>query len=119
MSELIAYCGLNCSGCPIYLATIETDLSKQQQMRIEIARQCNELYKMSMKSEDVTDCDGCIVNTGRLFTGCVNCKIRICAMEKGLESCAWCPEYACESLEEMFTHDPEAKVRLEQMRKVN
>ncbi len=119
MPELIAYCGLNCSGCPIYLAMLETDKSKQKLMRIAIAKECSELYHMELKPEDVTDCDGCIANTGRLFSGCVNCNIRACAKEKGVENCARCLEYVCGNLMEMFVHDPDAKTRLDEIRKGN
>ena len=35
--EMIAYCGLNCITCRIYLATRETDPEKQRQMREQIA----------------------------------------------------------------------------------
>ena len=118
MPDLIAYCGLNCSGCSIYLAALETDKTKKQQMRTDIAKQCSELYHLQLKPEDVTDCDGCITNN-RLFSGCMNCKIRACAKEKGVESCAWCPEYPCRNLMEMFNHDPDARTRLEAIRKGN
>ena len=33
---LLAYCGLKCEGCQIYLATMETDKEKQSKMRVQI-----------------------------------------------------------------------------------
>jgi len=110
---MMAYCGLTCDSCPIYLATLEQDKSHQQEMRISIARLCSEQYGMNLKPEDITDCDGCRIESGRLFSGCEKCKIRKCARQKGLENCAHCSEYACEKLREFFVTDQGAKTRLD------
>ena len=119
MEEMIAFCGLNCVTCPIHLATLEDDQKKQQSLRKSIVKLCTEQYVMNLLPEDVTDCDGCRANTGRLFSGCYNCRIRQCASNKNIESCAFCDDYACETLLEHFTHDPEARTRLDKIRKTN
>jgi hypothetical protein len=112
----IAYCGLDCSACPIHVATLEPDTGKQYDMRVSIAHECFVHYGMNLLPEEVNDCDGCVANTGRLFSSCQNCEIRKCASAKELESCAFCSEYACDKLEEMFRSDPAAKRRLEKIR---
>lgn len=117
MNTKIAYCGLICDTCPVLLATLEQDKGKQQSLRISIAEQCSKLYSMDMHPEDVTDCDGCRTSNGRLFSGCVNCEIRKCASQKNIENCAYCEDYACDKLEKHFAQDPDAKVRLEEIRK--
>ncbi len=116
MSEQVSYCGLICRTCPISLATREKDRKEQVRMRAEIARQCNEHYGTSYTSEDITDCDGCRAEGGRLFSPSQNCAIRICAKQKGIENCAHCDEYACGKLEEFFAKDPSAKKRLDEIR---
>ena len=116
MESLIAFCGLDCSTCPIHLATLEPDKSRQQSLRESIAELCTKQYGMNVRPEDVTDCDGCPTDSGRLFSGCVNCTIRECAIRRNLKSCAGCSDYACEKLLEFFVHDPEAQTRLEQIR---
>jgi hypothetical protein len=116
MNEIIAYCGLYCHSCPIYLATREMDEEKRYKMRVDIARQIKEHYGQESKPEDVTDCDGCKTETGRLYSGCKNCQIRKCGSRKGIENCAHCNEYACEKLEKFFVTDPEAKKRLDAIR---
>jgi hypothetical protein len=88
-------------------------------MRVSIAQQCSELYGMTMKPEDITDCDGCRNNTGRLFSGCLNCEIRKCAGQKSIENCASCSDYACERLIKHFSLDPGAQTRLEEIRHAN
>jgi hypothetical protein len=111
-----SYCGLICNSCSIHLATLEKDESKQRSMRIEIASICREKYGMNLRYEDITDCDGCRVDGGRLFSGCLSCEIRACASNRMIESCANCNDYPCLKLDRIFQEDPEARVRLEKIR---
>ncbi len=117
MNKMIAYCGLACDSCPIHLATFEKDRSRQQEMRVSIASFISEHYQMNLKAGDITDCDGCGANTGRLFSQCRNCEIRKCATLRDLESCAQCPDYACDKLAELFSRDPAAQANLEELRR--
>lgn len=114
---MIAYCGLDCDSCPIHLATLEKNKSRQRRMRVKIAAQCAEIYGMNLKPENINNCDGCRAETGRLFSGCWNCEIRVCASNRGLESCAYCSDYACDALKNLFLHDPDARTRLVEIRK--
>ena len=116
MENNLSYCGLICTTCPIYLATREMDEEKRRKMRIEIARQIEEHYGGTFKPEDVTDCDGCKAEGGRLFSGSGKCKIRKCAKKKDIENCAYCDEYSCQKLEELFAMDPQARKRLDKIR---
>jgi len=118
MNEMISYCGLTCHTCPIYLSTREKDPKKKHEMRIEIAQQIKKIYGQDCKAENVTDCDGCKTESGRLFSGCRYCEIRKCAREKSIENCAHCNEYACEKLEEFFATEAHAhaKERLDEIR---
>jgi hypothetical protein len=121
MAEMLAYCGLDCSGCPIRTATGVKDLARQTQMREDIARQIEKLYGMKCTAEDITDCDGCRMDEGRLFVACAMCNIRKCAREKVVENCAHCGEYVCEKLQGFFDHggkllNMDAKARLDVIR---
>lgn len=116
MDNMTAYCGLNCETCPIHLATLEQDKSRQQTMRISIAKVCAEQYGMNLRPEEINDCDGCRTDTGRLFSGCLNCEIRKCASRKNLETCAQCNAYACDKLKDLFLHEPDAQIRLDKIR---
>lgn len=119
MESMIAYCGLECDSCPIHLATLELDKSLQQSMRELIAEQCSKLYGMNLKPEEITDCDGCLANSGRLFSGCLNCEIRRCAGQKNIGSCAYCSDYACEKLRQHFLLEPGAQARLQKIGQSN
>jgi hypothetical protein len=121
MNRMIAYCGLDCARCPIFLVTRETNAEKQNQKREEIAQQIEEKYGMQCRAEDVTDCDGCTIQAGRLFSGCQKCQIRKCAREKALENCAHCSEYACDTLEKFFNYggklvEGKAKEKLDEIK---
>jgi hypothetical protein len=100
MEDNLSYCGLICEKCSIYLATRE--------------QQIKEHYGQETRPEDVGDCDGCKAETGRIF--CTGCEIRICAVEKGIENCAYCSDYPCKLLEKLFTTDLDAKKRLDAIR---
>ena len=114
----MAYCGLMCEGCPIYWATRERNKEKKEKMIAAIVRICNEQNGLQYTSEDIEDCDGCRTESGNLFSGCRDCRIRVCATEKGIESCASCSEYACENLQTIFITEPGAQTRLEVMRSI-
>jgi hypothetical protein len=116
MNELFSYCGLVCNTCPIYLATREVNKEEQIKKRTEIARICKEHYGMNYELADITDCDGCHTEGGRLFSGCTTCTIRECVKQKAIENCAYCSEYICQKLELFFVQDPSAKIRLDEVR---
>ncbi len=111
MTSSVSYCGLVCETCPIYVATREPDKDKQAKMRAEIAEMCTKHYCVNYEASDINDCDGC-GGRGRLFFGCDGCRIRNCAVARGIENCAHCKEYICGELEAFFIKDPDARVRL-------
>jgi hypothetical protein len=119
LEHMIAYCGLLCDSCPIHLATLEIDIAKQAKMRVEIAEQLAKIYGTSPKPDIITDCDGCIAVNGRLFTGCIDCGIRKCAIRKNLTNCAYCSDYPCYKLEKHYSLDPDSKDRLDEIRRNN
>ena len=116
MKEILAYCGLYCHSCPIFLATREKDEEKNYKMRGDIAQQIKEHYGREYRPEDITDCDGCRTESDRLFSGCRKCQIRKCARQKRAENCAYCDEYACEKLEELFKMEPNTRKRLDEIK---
>jgi hypothetical protein len=117
INPLTAYCGLRCDSCPIYLASIESDLKKQSEMRIQIARTINERYHMILRPEDITDCDGCRTPNGRLYFGCSQCEIRKCARAKDCFTCGHCSEYPCDHLQKFIITEPSTQDRLDEIRK--
>ncbi|MFW9948008.1 MAG: DUF3795 domain-containing protein [Candidatus Odinarchaeota archaeon] len=112
MSKIIAYCGLNCSDCPAYIATQNNDTIKLK----EIAKKWSN-EKMQFNANDIL-CDGCH-SDDRIFQWCKECDIKSCAREKGLKNCAYCGDYPCELLNNAFGKniDSSAKQNLDNIRK--
>jgi Protein of unknown function (DUF3795) len=115
MDETISYCGLSCRTCPIYLASREGDELKKNDLRIGIIKECKKEYGIEYSIHDINDCDGCKSISGNLFSGCTYCKIRVCAIQKKIENCAYCDDYICDLLVEFFKSDRSAKQRLEKI----
>ncbi len=117
MNAELAYCGLICQTCPIHLATLEGNKPEQVRQRKQIVSSSLELYGLKFKLEDITDCDGCRTDNGRLFSACKDCPIRTCARERGLKNCATCVDYTCAPLEQFFKSEPACRERLDDLRK--
>jgi len=110
MSEMIAYCGLNCTECPALLATRANDEEKAQ----SIAREWSTQFGVNVTAANVW-CDGCLVG-GKKCAHCGECEIRACGIEKGVENCAHCAEYnTCGKIQGFFTMAPMAKTNLEKI----
>lgn len=113
----LAYCGLVCEGCPIYWATHEEDPERKERIIEESVRILKEQFGVTKLTKEMTDCDGCSAG-GRLFSGCADCTIRTCAVEKGLKTCAGCDDYPCSRLKTMFKDNPSQKARLDILRAI-
>lgn len=111
MAGLISFCGLPCHECGAYLATKNNDDKK----RAEVAELWSKEYKADLKPEDI-NCEGCISRSDNVFNYTKICEIRKCGIEKGIENCAHCGDYACEKLEKFFEMVPDAKSRLDEIK---
>jgi hypothetical protein len=114
MSEkkVVAFCGIFCSGCPAYKATINDD----DKMREEIAEKwTSDEFPLTAKN---INCFGCPETDKPVMAFVGSCKARICALEKGVETCAHCDDYACEILQQVwdYVQDDEAKKTLDNIR---
>lgn len=111
MSEekIVAFCGLLCNECPAYIAKQTND----DELRKKTAERWTS-DDFPLKPED-TNCDGCI--TEIVIPFCEVCGVRKCGLEKGIKNCAYCAEYPCKKLEMPWSHSPEAKEILDEIRK--
>ena len=107
---MTAYCGLNCSKCEAYIATLENDDAK----RAETARKWSDLYQADIRPEQI-NCKGCKSN-GVRFSHCDVCHIRQCCLSKGVDNCAVCEDYICDKLSAFISLAPEAGQALEKIR---
>ncbi len=111
MEELLGACGLECGGCPAYVATQANDEEKIA----EISRQWSEQYGADIKPEQVW-CDGCLTAGERKCGHCAECDIRTCVAGRGLATCAGCDDYGCEKIVAFFEAVPDAKKTLDGLR---
>ena len=111
MNEIIAYCGLSCHECGAYIATMNNDDKKRE----EVAALWSKEYNTDIKPEDI-NCLGCLSTSEKVFNYCKVCEIRKCGMEKGVTNCAYCDEYACEKLVKFFEMASDAKKTLDEIR---
>ena len=116
---MISYCGEMCTECSAYVATRSDDAAALQR----VADEWNARFGTSLRAEGCV-CDGCI-GEGRRIGYCRTCEVRACAIERGLENCAHCEEYArqggarqggCQKLTVCFENSPECKDVLDEIR---
>lgn len=103
MTNMIAYCGLDCEKCNAYIATKNDD----QTLREKTAKLWSELNHVTILPEHI-NCKGCRVDGIKTFY-CENlCTIRQCAMKKGVATCGDCPEMEnCNNLTAVTANNPE------------
>lgn len=105
--QMLAYCGIDCSVCPAYLATQANDIEKLT----SLAQQ----WFDGATDYTIILCDGCFGN-GHIMKWCSDCPTRACAIERELENCAYCNDYGCENLLKVFEMSDEPRKNLERIR---
>jgi len=111
MEQIIAYCGLDCMSCPAYIATQSDDLAAKERIAAEWRIQ----YNSPEIDINAVTCDGC--KSQECHGGyCSQCPVRACGVQKGVEHCGFCADYACDTLEEFFKFAPQARQSLDALR---
>ena len=102
MQKMIAYCGLDCAECRAFKAT----RAKDSERKALIAKQWMEGLTLEFKPDDI-DCNGC--KSDVLSGWCRKiCKIRPCAEERRVETCAHCDAYPCRKLKAFLSKDSQS-----------
>jgi hypothetical protein len=117
-NKQLAYCGLNCDKCPLFIATANNDNA----LREKTFKEWSKIYADHLEGLSVTvkdmSCRGCLSDKD-LFIAGANCSIRKCCREKKYATCAECVEYqTCQMLNGFYSmpaHRP-AKDNLDRMR---
>jgi Protein of unknown function (DUF3795) len=95
MVEMIAYCGLDCSKCRAYMATMEKD----QELVDDVAKLWSKGINGVYTASDIW-CEGC--KSDRLHSFCAKCQSRLCAKERKLDYCVLCEDYPCGKLDALY-----------------
>jgi hypothetical protein len=116
--SIIAYCGLDCTTCPTFVATKTNDHALQEKTAREWSAQFAAFTgRNDLRAEEMV-CDGCTAADERVFLGCRVCGMRKCAREQKFVTCAECGRFeGCEQLNGFFTQAAEAKQRLLELRR--
>ncbi len=107
--KIVAFCGIICSECPAFIAKRTND----DELRRKTAEEWS-TEEWPLQTSEI-NCDGCTAG-GELPKFCTMCEVYRCGMEKGVRNCAYCREYPCEKLEMPWSHSPEAKEVLDEIR---
>ncbi|MFX1329570.1 MAG: DUF3795 domain-containing protein [Promethearchaeota archaeon] len=100
MTNIVAYCGIDCSKCPTYIATQYNN----NKMRENVVIKWKKDYNLNLSIDDV-NCDGCL-NDKRIMKYCSYCRVRKCAKKKNLKSCAYCESFLCKTLKNLHKQLP-------------
>lgn len=105
--DLVAYCGIRCSTCPVYIATVNND----HELMAKTAREWSESSGVPHYVEEM-HCRGC--KSDDLFRWCKECGVRECSHEKERETCGHCPTYGtCGTIRDFLNHSPKEKAYLD------
>jgi hypothetical protein len=107
MVELIARCGFRCDLCLGYRENVEWDERNRQ-----IFRDGLEKYYGDKLTLQECYCDGCMAEDSSnpvLITK--DCRVRSCAISRGLQNCAVCERYPCSDLEKKFVERRKVEAR--------
>ena len=106
MDKLIAYCGINCKSCPLYIATKNDDIVVKQELSLKWGK----LYNRSFDIENMS-CHGC--KSGKKFFLSEQCDITTCNTVKGIETCKQCTNHPCDRIEKFYAWQKNNKTDVE------
>lgn len=111
MRKIIACCGIDCSTCDAWKATVNND----NELRKSTAEKWKVMYNAPGLNPEMINCTGCL-SGGARFIHCFDCEIRNCAKSKGYNTCADCNELqTCKVIAGIHQYVPEALVNLKNL----
>lgn len=113
MAKMQAFCGLDCGECDACIATRNNDRAGLERVAQKWAAE----YGRKDLDADMCVCDGCPSGKRISTAHAATCALRLCALSRGAQTCAHCPDYGCETLQGFFAFAPVLKDKLEAIRK--
>lgn len=106
----IAFCGLDCFECPVYIATQQQDDARKQKLAAEYSTPA-----LALSAADIS-CAGCFSDSvsGAI---CGGCPMRECALGRTIGSCGYCEQYPCERIERHVAPGSDNRRRLDELAK--
>ena len=91
MDEMIGYCGYRCHLCGAR--------SENPAVRQKLVDGWKKIFGHEQYTAENVRCEGC-KSDGKIADS--ECKVRPCAREKGVETCAECDEFPCDKLKPLM-----------------
>ena len=104
MDAILTRCGYRCDLCLAFKPNVEKNPANQQ----KLSDGWFKYFGFRIEAQNLI-CDGCMADHPRLIDQ--GCPVRPCVIEKGLDNCATCDEYACAKLKERIVLYDELKQR--------
>lgn len=104
-------CGMDCDACESRRATVSGD--NEALARIAASSESSGHGSFILPSR--VRCTGCLAAGAKSVT-CNECRVRLCAMENQMPSCAFCDEFPCDLGNEIWEAAPEYKHNLKVLR---
>lgn len=111
MDRMVGACGIDCAACDAYKATMAEDRAALA----ALAEKWGKEFGFAATADNVR-CHGCMASDGVQIGHCAECGVRLCAVGKGLATCAGCVDYACATLTGFIKDIPGARERLDALR---
>jgi len=104
----LAYCGLNCDECQIYLASINENTNEQLRLAKEYSTDTCKFTKEDMF------CLGC--HSEKVSEKmCGDCEIRECGTKRSCGNCAECDDFPCLILKKYLGENSDSLNNLKQL----
>ena len=111
MNKLIGCCGLDCEKCDARIATIANDNA----LREKTAALWTKLNGVTITPEMI-NCTGCRIEGAKTPFRDKLCPVHSCVREKGMDTCADCPETdGCSTLGHIAANNPAVLERLKRL----
>ncbi len=99
----MGYCGIDCKKCQNYIKEDNRKINRYRKNNINLQDWVGYSHDFKIM------CYGCefdeIWNNEEIFDFCYKCKIRACAIEKGVVSCKECSDFICDKFAEKISQD--------------
>jgi hypothetical protein len=92
MDNMIGYCGYNCGICAAR--------SDDPSLKRKLVDGWRKIFGYEMYTVENVGCDGCL-NNGKIADK--NCKVRPCAIKKGVKNCIFCDDFPCDKIKNLIT----------------
>jgi len=102
---MLGYCGINCDACSAYQGTVNYDLAS-------LEKAAGSFWSGAYSAKEWV-CLGCLpADQPFLASFCAQCKLRTCAIARGVTNCAACAHFeACQQLQEFVAGESELLVQ--------